>query len=105
MYQAKRNKILFIVSLLLSLLFILSACTSASSLKGHRILGVWEHNGSKIEFCDNGYVIKGNEKYAFSVNDKEVTIDNNGEALVLDYSVNSNGTMTMNGLIYYPVSK
>ena len=92
---------LLIIIILSVLLF---SCSRDSGLTGHRILGVWEHNGSVIEFCDNGKLINGSEKYTFSVTDEKIIIDNNGEAMELEYYFNSNGTMTMNGLIYYPVS-
>ena len=88
---------------LLLVFFLLFSC--AGSLKGHEIVGVWEHAGSRIEFTAKGKFIKGNEKYDFSVSENKITIDNDGEAMVIDYSLNSNGTLTMNGLIYYPVRK
>lgn len=47
----------------------------------------------------------GDKKYKYSVTEKKITIDKNGKAVVLDYAINSNGTMTMNELIYYPVRK
>lgn len=103
MINNKNLKFLIFLFIFLAVFMLLTACKT--KLTGHRILGVWEHNGSLIEFSDDGYFKKGNEKYSFSVNEKQVTIDNNGEAMVLDYFLNSNGTLTMNGLIYYPVSK
>jgi hypothetical protein len=48
---------------------------------------------------------KGDKKYKFTVTDKKVTLDKNGKAVVLDYTINSNGTLTLNGLIYYHVKK
>ncbi|MBE6718092.1 MAG: hypothetical protein E7574_02395 [Ruminococcaceae bacterium] len=81
----------------------LSSC--ASKVAGHQIVGVWEHEGNVIEFCTDGTFKKGKEKYKFSVTEDKVTIDNKGEAMVIEYAINSNGTLTMNGLIYYPVTK
>ncbi len=86
-----------------SCLLIFSGCHS--KVMGHEILGRWEHNGSIIEFRNDGYFIKGDEKYEFAVTNDKVTIDENGNATILDYAMNSNGTLTMNGLIYYPVPK
>ena len=103
MINNKNLKFLVLLFILLALLLVVTSCKA--KITGHQILGVWEHNGSKIEFSDDGYFKKGNEKYEFSVTEKQVTIDNNGEAMILDYALNSNGTLTMNGLIYYPVSK
>ena len=88
--------------LLLCIMFLISC---SAPLKGHEIVGVWEHAGSKVEFTDKGKFIKGKEKYDFSLSENKITIDNNGEAMVIEYSLNSNGTLTMNGLIYYPVRK
>ncbi len=48
---------------------------------------------------------KGDKKYKYTVTDKTVTIDKNGKADVCEYTINTNGTMTFNGLIYYPVRK
>ncbi|MBR5322413.1 MAG: hypothetical protein IKU48_02565 [Clostridia bacterium] len=96
----KRIFILYLVALMI---FIFSGCHS--NLTGHQIVGIWEHAGNKIEFTDKGWFKKGNEKYTYTVNEKKVTIDNNGEAMEIEYSVNSNGTLIFNGLVYYPVSK
>jgi len=93
------------ISLFLIILLVLSTVGCRSKVLGHEILGVWEHDGNIIEFCTDGYVKKGSEKYEFSVANGKVTIDQNGEAMILDYVINSNGTMTMNGLIYYPVTR
>ena len=90
-------------AVILTALLLLSSCHT--SLTGHQIVGVWEHHGNRIEFTDKGWFLKGEEKYRFSVTEKQVTLDNDGEAMEMDYSVNSNGTLTLNGLIYYPVSK
>lgn len=80
-----------------------SSCNSR--LKGHQIVGVWEHDGHYIEFSSDGYLKKGDQEYPISVNEEKITVDKQGEAVVLEYSINSNGTLTMNGLIYYPVTK
>lgn len=90
--------LLFLVCILL-----LSSCHSKTV--GHRIVGVWEHAGNRIEFSDNGYYKKGDMKYPYTVTEKKITIDKNGEALVVEYTINPNGTLTMNGLIYYPINK
>lgn len=100
MFILKKNKNMLLVLALIPLI-LLSSCHS--NVTGHQIVGVWEHHGNRIEFTDKGYFKKGKEQYPFTVNEKKVTIDNHGEAMVLDYSINSNGTLTMNGLIYYPV--
>lgn len=93
-----------IVFLLISaLIFVFAGCHA--NLTGHQIVGIWEHDGNRIEFTDKGWFKKGSEKYSFSVNEKKVTIDNNGEAMELDYSINANGTLNLNGLVYYPISK
>ncbi len=103
MNKTKKHKfVCTFVVFVLSILFLI-ACNS--NVTGHQIVGIWEHEGNRIEFTDKGYFKKGNEKYTYFVDEKQVTIDNNGEAMVIDYSINPNGTLTMNGLIYYPVSK
>ena len=89
--------------LLLPIITAILLVSCATQLTGHQVLGKWEHGGSMIEFTEEGYFVKGSEKYPFSVDEEKITIDNNGEALVVDYKINSNGTMTMNGIIYYPV--
>ncbi len=85
------------------LMIIITLIGCQSKLVGHQIIGVWEHGESKIEFKTNGYFYKGNEKYKFTVTDKKVTIDKKGEDMVVDYTINSNGTLTFNNIIYYPV--
>ena len=90
------------------ILFLLALCllTSChSKTVGHRIVGIWEHDGNRVEFTTSGYMKKGDAKYPYTVTDKNVTIDDNGKALVVEYMINPNGTMTMNGIIYYPVKK
>lgn len=82
---------------------VLSCCHSKTV--GHRIVGVWEHAGNRIEFSDNGYYKKGDQKYPYTVTEDKITIDKEGEALVVNYTINPNGTLTMNGMIYYPVNK
>jgi len=77
----------------------------ASKVEGHQIIGTWEHEGNIIEFDTDGFLKKGDEKYRFSVTDNTITIDNHGEATTIDYTINSNGTLTMNGIIYYPITK
>ena len=99
MKKTKHTILLF----LFIFLFVLSSCNS--ELKGHQIVGKWEHNGHFIEFSADGYLKKGDRKYSISVNEEKIIVDNQGEAISLDYSINSNGTLTMNGLIYYPVRK
>ena len=84
-------------------IIILTSCHSKTV--GHRIVGIWEHAGNRVEFTTSGYMKKGDIKYPYTVTDKNVTIDDNGEALVVEYTINPNGTMTMNGIIYYPVKK
>ena len=96
----KRTIILLLIG---TFIFVFSGCHS--NLTGHQIVGVWEHEDNRIEFTDKGWFKKGSEKYSYSVNEKKVTIDNNGEAMELDYSINANGTLNLNGLVYYPVSK
>lgn len=97
-------KRLFSVFLIICLfsIFLLSCNTN---LSGHELIGIWEHDGNRIEFTSNGYFIKGNEKYTFSVNENKITIDENGLAMTVEYTVNTNGTLSMNNLIYYPVRK
>ena len=102
MFNLKYKKVVIILCLLIFAL-VITACST--NLTGHRIVGIWEHDGNRIEFTADGHFKKGKEKYTFSVTEEKVVIDNNGEALSLDYSINSNGTLTMNGIIYYPVSK
>lgn len=99
----KTIKHIFVAVLILVLILVLPSCHS--NLTGHQIVGIWEHEGNRIEFTDKGWFKKGSEKYSYSVNEKKVTIDNNGEAMELDYSINSNGTLILNGIVYYPVSK
>ncbi len=101
MLKFVRYAIVFL--LIVALIFVFAGCHS--NLTGHQIVGIWEHDGNRIEFTDKGWFKKGSEKYSYSVNEKKVTIDNNGEAMELDYSINSNGTLILNGLVYYPVSK
>lgn len=97
----KKLYVMFLLFILCTVLLL--GCHS--NLVGHQIVGVWEHDGNRIEFGTDGYLKKGDQKYAYTVTEEKVTIDNNGEATVVEYSINSNGTMTMNGMIYYPVSK
>lgn len=93
-----------IISLFLFILFLtLTSCNS--QLKGHQIVGKWEHDGHFIEFSADGYLKKGDLKYPISVSEEKIIVDKQGEAISLDYSINANGTLTMNGLIYYPVRK
>ena len=101
MLKIVRRTFIFMLIAALALVFV--GCQS--NLTGHQIVGVWEHDGNKIEFTDKGWFKKGSEKYTYSVNEKKVTIDNNGEAMEVEYSINSNGTLIFNGLVYYPVSK
>lgn len=103
MFSLKLKKYFCFYLILLIIVFCLCACSA--NLTGHKIVGIWEHEGNRIEFTDNGYFKKGKEKYTFSVTDSQVTIDTGGEAMTLDYSINANGTLTMNGIIYYPVGK
>lgn len=93
----------FVIAVVIVLIFVFTGCHS--NLTGHQIVGVWEHDGNRIEFTDKGWFKKGTEKYTYSVNEKKVTIDNEGEAMEVEYYVNSNGTLVFNGLVYYPVSK
>lgn len=72
---------------------------------GHRILGKWEHDGNIYEFRSDGKFVYGSKAYDFSVNAEKVTIDKQGEALTFDYTINNNGTLSMNGIIYYPVRR
>lgn len=95
-----KNKFILVI---LACILLLSSCHS--KITGHRILGIWEHENNRIEFTENGYMKKGDKKYKFTVTDKKVTLDKNGKAVVLDYTINSNGTLTLNGLIYYHVKK
>lgn len=94
-----------LISVILFFLCIFVLCGCHSKTTGHRIVGVWEHAGNRIEFSDDGFYKKGDKKYPFTVTENKVTIDKNGEALVVEYTINSNGTLTMNGMIYYPVNK
>ena len=96
----KIKKLIIPIFISLTLLF---GC--ASKVEGHQIIGKWEHEGNIIEFSTDGFFKKGDEKYRFSVTDNTVTIDNHGEAMIIKYAINSNGTLTMNGLIYYPITK
>lgn len=98
----KSNICKLLLSVALCILFLFTSCSS--DITGHRIVGIWEHEGNRIEFTNKGWFKKGSEKYPFSVNEKSVTIDNNGEAMTVDYSINANGTLTLNGLIYYPIN-
>jgi len=92
------------LSVVLSILIIcITACNS--KVTGHQIVGKWEHDGHVFEFCSDGFVKTDNDRYPFSVTNEKITIDRNGEAFVLDYSINHNGTLTMNGLIYYPITR
>ena len=95
------SKCFFILLSILLVCFMLLSCQS--KVIGHQIVGKWEHAGSIIEFCTNGYFKKGDQKYKYTVTEKNVTIDKNGKAVVVKYTINSNGTLTMNNLIYYPV--
>ena len=89
----------------LFLICLLTLCACHSKVQGHRVVGVWEHDGSFIEFNKDGYFINGDKKYHFTATEDKITIDKNGEALVVEYTMNSNGTLTMNGLVFYPVRK
>ncbi len=99
----KKTRSFLIIPLVVMLLFSISSCNS--KITGHQIVGKWEHDGHIFEFGSDGYVKNENNKYPFSVTNEKITIDKNGEALVLDYTINTNGTLTMNGLIYYPLKK
>ena len=99
----KRRFILLFSVVLFVCIFFLTCCQS--NVVGHQIVGVWEHEGEQIEFRTDGYMKNGDKKYKYTVTEKKVTIDKDGEAVVLEYTINSNGTMTMNGIIYYPVDK
>ena len=90
---------------LMLLMCVMINASCSANFSGHELVGVWEHDGNRIEFTKNGYFVKGDEKYTFSVNENKITIDEKGDAMTVEYHVNTNGTLTMNNIIYYPVRK
>ena len=96
------NRLTFFILLLICIIAF-TAC--GANFNGHELVGIWEHDGNRIEFTKHGYFIKGEEKYPFSVNENKITIDEKGAAMTVEYSINANGTMTMNGIIHYPVQR
>ncbi len=95
----KKTVILLLFACLLSLV----ACDHA--LTGHEIVGRWERAGEIYEFRDDGTLIHGDSVYPYSVSGKEVTVDRDGNAVVLTYSLDPNGTLRLGDFVYYPVGQ
>ena len=92
----------FALYIIIALLLSAAACNS--KVTGHQIVGKWEHDGHVFEFCSDGFVKTDNDRFPFSVTNEKITIDKNGQAIIIDYTINNNGTLTMNDLIYYPIT-
>lgn len=96
----KKKTLLLLLPALFSLLV---SCDHG--LTGHEIVGRWERAGEIYEFCDDGTLIHGDCVYPYSVNGKEVTVDRDGNAVTLTYSLNPNGTLRLGDFVYYPVGQ